>query len=761
MSNASEAALIASRFINQTNRNVFLTGKAGTGKTTFLKHIIKHTHKKAVIVAPTGIAAINAGGTTIHSMFHIPFGSFVPVQNYVQRSNTYIQLTDRHTLFKTQFINTNKRAIIREMELLIIDEVSMLRADILDAIDSVMRHVRGRNYLPFGGVQVLFIGDMYQLPPVVKDNEWSILSEFYKSIYFFDAQVLQKEPPIYIELDKIYRQNNPEFISVLNNLRNNTITKQDTDILNKYYQPTFRQTVNDNYITLTTHNRKADLINKSFLSELKTPSFFYEAEIKGEFPDNLYPIERILELKVGSQIMFIKNDLSGEQKYFNGKLAKVISLTTKEIEVEFEDGRTLKLEKYTWENKRYVLDAGTNEIKDESIGQFIHYPIKLAWSITVHKSQGLTFDKAIIDVVDAFAPGQVYVALSRLRDLSGLILTSPINFTSITSDVKISEFSGTKEQQHNINEQLLTETTKFLKYYLTYCYDFTWLNNSLNRHYKEHFEDHKSKFKVRFTQWMQDLVEKTGKLKMHADKFAMELNNIIQLSEPRWEENLIKRTKDAQMYFSPILKEMSVSVMAQIELLANEKKVKQYIAELAKMEILFLEQSKKVQKAVGLCEAIMKGEEYTRDNIQKIIADNARNEKAQVLVETNLPAGKAGKRTRKEKKEKKEKIDTKQLTFDLYKEGKSIQEIAAHRNFAIGTIEGHLAHYIHLKQVKISELMPEEKTKAIIDMYASSDVGTIAQLKGKLGEDYSFGEIKMALASADYIEDKKRMIVKA
>lgn len=754
MSEQTEAALVASKFINQTNRHVFLTGKAGTGKTTFLKHIIKHTHKKAAIVAPTGIAAINAGGTTIHSMFNIPFGSFVPTQNYTQKNNSYIQVTDRHTLFKTQFINNNKRAIIRELELLIIDEVSMLRADVLDAIDAVMRHVRGKNYLPFGGVQVLFIGDMYQLPPVVKDNEWQVLGEFYKSIYFFDAQVLQNEPPIYIELDKIYRQNNPEFIQVLNNLRNNTITKSDTDILNTYYKPNFKQTVNDNYITLTTHNRKADLINKSFLSELKSPSFFYEAEIKGEFPDNMFPIEKTLELKMGSQVMFLKNDLSGEQKYFNGKLAKVIELSTKEIHVEFEDGKKLKLDEYTWENKKYVLDAGTNEIKEEIVGQFIHFPIKLAWSITVHKSQGLTFDKAIIDVVDAFAPGQVYVALSRLRDLSGLILTSPINFTSISSDIKISEFSGTKDLQHDLGVQLANETTKFLKYYLNFCYDFNWLNNSLTRHYKEHFEDHKSKLKIRFTNWMQDLIERTEKLKNQASKFASELNSIIELSQPGWKETLIKRTKDAQGYFTPILKEMSSSVFANIELLKDEKKVKQYIEELAKLEMIFFEQTKKVQKAVGLCEAIINGEEYTKDNIQQILKDNPRDEKVEMVVE-------AKKRPKKVKGEKKEKIDTKQLTFDLYKEGKTMEQIAALRNLSIGTIEGHMAYYIHLKLVKVSDLMPEEKVKAIIEMYNSSDPETVGQLKGKLKNDYSYGEIKMALASADLIEDKKRVIVKS
>jgi nucleoside-triphosphatase THEP1 len=743
MSAPTEAALVASKFINQTNRNVFLTGKAGTGKTTFLKHIIAHTHKKAAIVAPTGIAAINAGGTTIHSMFNIPFGSFVPVQNYTQKTNSYIQLTDRHTLFKTQFINSNKRAIIRELELLIIDEVSMLRADILDAIDAVMRHVRGKSYLPFGGVQVLFIGDMYQLPPVVKENEWQVLGEFYKSIYFFDAQVLQKEPPIYIELDKIYRQNNPEFITVLNNLRNNCITKNDTDILNKYYKPNFKQTINDNYITLTTHNRKADLINKSFLSELKTPSYFYEAEIKEEFPDNMFPIERTLELKMGSQVMFIKNDLSGEQKYFNGKLAKVIDLTTKEIQVEFEDGRKLKLEKYTWDNKKYVLDAGTNEIKEETVGQFIHYPIKLAWSITVHKSQGLTFDKAIIDVVDAFAPGQVYVALSRLRDLSGLILTSPINFTSISSDVKISEFSGTKDLQHDLSIQLANETTKFLKYYFNYCYDFTWLYNSLNRHYKEHFEDHKSKLKVRFANWMQDLIERNEKLKAHADKFARELNSIIELAQPGWKENLIKRTKDAQGYFCPILKEMSSSVLAQIELLRDEKKVKQYIGELAKLEILFFEQSKKVQKAVGLCQAIMNGEEYTKDNIQQIIKDSARDEKIEV-VEIEK------KRTKKEKVPKEKKIDTKQLTFDLYKEGKTIEQIAAIRNFAITTIEGHLVHFVKSKELDATEFVSKEKLNKILMLAASLEEPTLSHLKAELGDDYSYTEIKMAMATIDH-----------
>jgi len=738
----SEAALIASKFINQTNKHVFLTGKAGTGKTTFLKHIIQHTHKKAVIVAPTGIAAINAGGTTIHSMFQIPFGSFVPVQNYKQKGNSLIQLNDRSALFKNHQMNRTKRAIIREMELLIIDEVSMLRADVLDAIDAMMRSVRGKSYLTFGGVQVLFIGDMYQLPPVVKDDEWQVLREFYKSIFFFDSLVLQNEPPIYIELEKIYRQNNPEFISLLNNLRNNCVTKPNVELLNTYYQPGFKQNINDSFITLTTHNYKAANINKDFLAELTSPSFFYEAEIKDEFPDNLFPLDRTLELKKGSQVMFIKNDLSGNQNYFNGKLAKVIDLKSNEIHVQFEDGRKLKLEKYKWENKRYVINKVNNEIEEEVMGEFIHYPIKLAWAITVHKSQGLTFDKAIIDVADAFAPGQVYVALSRLRDLKGLILTSTINFNSIASDLKVSEFSNTKNSQVNINDQLNAETVKFLRYYLNYCYDFNWLSNSLAQHYKEHFQEHKSKLKAKFANWMQELMEKTVLLKKNADKFTNQLNAIINNNQENWTEQLLKRTKDAEGYFAPILRSASSSILAQLENLKEEKKVKQYASELMNLELIFFEQFKKVEKAVGLCNAIINGEEYTKAHYKQLTRDPIREE----LIEEAVTVKKKAK---KEKGPPKEKIDTRQLTFDLYKEGKTIAEIAAIRNFAITTIEGHLAFYIANGQLNASDFISQKKVDAVAKAMENINSSSMKAIKAELDASFSYGDIKFALAALE------------
>lgn len=380
-------AEIASKFINQTNKNVFLTGKAGTGKTTFLKQIIQLTHKRAVIAAPTGIAAINAGGVTLHSLFQLPFGGFIPVVG--SNTRTDIRMNDPASMIRGMQMNDRKRKLLKSLDLLIIDEVSMLRADLLDAIDTVLRHVRRKN-LAFGGVQVLFIGDLLQLPPVVRDEEWNILRSFYKSIYFFDAQVLQREKPVYIELDKIYRQADDRFISLLNNLRNNSVTDDDVALLNGYYKPGFRSSEKDKYITLTTHNLKAETLNKEFLQQLKTRSRFFEADIEDEFSEGAYPVEKNLELKEGAQVMFVKNDPTGAQRFFNGKIAVISSITDDGIEVRFEDStQPLPLERYTWENVKYVLDEATNEITEKIVGTFTQYPVKLAWAITVHKSQGL------------------------------------------------------------------------------------------------------------------------------------------------------------------------------------------------------------------------------------------------------------------------------------------------------------------------------------------------------------------------------------
>ncbi len=414
MQTISEASAYTLRINNQTHRSVFLTGKAGTGKTTLLREIIQTTHKNTVVVAPTGIAALNAGGVTIHSMFQLPFGGFIPDNSSPQFSeSTKFETTAtlrRH--FKKSGL---KKSVIRNMELLIIDEVSMLRADLLDAMDYMMQTVRKKNSA-FGGVQVLYIGDLLQLPPVIRDEEWRTLKTYYKGKFFFHSHVVQQNPPLYIELSKIFRQTDDTFISVLNNLRNNQISQQDIQTLNQYVKPDFDLKANKGYITLTTHNNKADSMNAQALEDLEGKLVTYKPEITGDFPDKIFPVEQQLQLKVGAQIMFVKNDLSFDKHYFNGKMGVIKSLSSQEILVHFpEENKTIEVEKYEWQNIRYKVDETTKEIEEEVLGTFVHYPIKLAWAITVHKSQGLTFDKAALDVSQVFLPGQAYVALSRLR----------------------------------------------------------------------------------------------------------------------------------------------------------------------------------------------------------------------------------------------------------------------------------------------------------------------------------------------------------
>src|SRR5246127_2961403 len=621
----SENALLASKFINHTQKTIFLTGKAGTGKTTFLRHIVKHTHKKSIIVAPTGIAAINAGGVTIHSLFQLPFGAYVPVNQTNAAQNFSLKVNDPVSTIKNLQMHESKRKILRELELLIIDEVSMLRADLLDAVDAVLRHVR-RKSAAFGGVQVLFIGDLLQLPPVVKNEEWEVLRLYYKSVYFFDAQVLQKEKPVYIELDKIYRQADDTFISLLNNLRNNQITQGDIELLNNYYKPDFKPKADENYITLTTHNYKALELNKTFLQELKNKSFFFEAQIEGEFSEYAYPLEKILELKKGAQIMFVKNDATGAQRFFNGKIAVVSFIDVEDIEVQFEDGTRLYLEKYTWENIKYKLNETTNEIEEQITGTFTQYPVKLAWAITVHKSQGLTFDKAIVDIGAAFAPGQAYVALSRLRSLQGLVLTSAIRYNGITQDAKVVEFGKTKEGQESLNELIKKEGLVFLKNYLLQCFDFGVLAYNIKEHVESYSKNEKKSAKQKHYKWAAELKKELDAIKPHADKFLYQVANIIDAKETYYLETLKGRVLSASAYFLPFFKTSSKTIFQQIEKIKTEKKIKTYFNELLELETCFYEQAKLISKAELLINAFLNNTEFTREDLATILNDRTRIE---------------------------------------------------------------------------------------------------------------------------------------
>lgn len=764
-------AELAAKCINQTSKPVFLTGKAGTGKTTFLRNIIEHTHKNAIIVAPTGIAAINAGGVTIHSQFGIPFGLFVPDSSY-KIENTATKINTPYTMVKHLNMRDQKRKLLQELELLIIDEVSMLRADLLDTIDFVLRSIRRQQHKPFGGVQVLFIGDLMQLPPVVKEDEWNILRNYYSSIYFFDAQVLRNEKPVYIELDKIYRQSDNTFIDLLNNLRHNKVTQANIGLLNTYYKPNFDAASALNIITLTTHNQKADTLNKSALQELKGKSYFFNANIEGEFNEYAYPVESYLELKLGAQIMFIKNDVSGKQQFFNGKIGVVSHLTDKEIEIDFRDGtKPFMLEKYEWKNIKYELNEVTNEIDENTIGTFTQYPIKLAWAITVHKSQGLTFEKAILDINRAFAPGQVYVALSRLKSLDGLVLTSPIQFNAISQDKTLVDYTENKPKTEEVKQLIDKETIFFLKVYVLKAYDFVWLYTCLRNHVASYTMAENKSNKQKHQDWAQALLDKFEPLKINADKFSNQLMQIFEARAEDYLQTVQTRHIAAKNYFYPVLKEMSKSMLVHIELLKDEKQIKTYLEELLELEGLLFKHLQQLDKVSTVIDTILNNKEFNKQQLKQTANQNERLELVRQTIAITEKAAfeervsarstnKKGKKIKKEsstssdtKKIKVLKPDTKELSFALYKQGKMPEEIAQERGLSLTTIESHLAHYVSLGMIPVTQFVSKEKFDKIIEAskYIEGE-SKLTPLKHELGDDFSYSEIKYALATQKHLK---------
>ncbi len=425
----------AEELVLYTDSHIFLTGRAGTGKTTFLRNLRAKTYKRMVVVAPTGVAAINAGGQTIHSFFQLPFGPQIP-----EDENESPKPNARALASQYQKLRKSKLNIIRSLDLLVIDEISMVRADVLDAIDAVLRRAR-RSQKPFGGVQLLMIGDVHQLAPVAKPDEWEILSPYYNNVYFFGSHVLQKTPYLCVELDHVYRQHDEGFITLLNKVRDNRMDAECLQLLNQRYLPDFSPKDNEGYITLTTHNHQADEINESKLEALPSKSVFFDADIKGTFPENTFPTKEELELKIGAQVMFVKNDPSPEKAFFNGKIGRVVGIDEDQGTVEVQCGdEILTVSKLTWQNMEYSINADNQNIEENEIGSFTQIPLRLAWAVTIHKSQGLTFDKLIIDAGHAFAHGQVYVALSRCTSLEGLVLKTRIPSSALVNDFSVNQF---------------------------------------------------------------------------------------------------------------------------------------------------------------------------------------------------------------------------------------------------------------------------------------------------------------------------------
>ncbi|MHA4896509.1 ATP-dependent DNA helicase [Pedobacter sp. PWIIR3] len=553
MSNEGSADLIFDKilsFIEYTGQNIFLTGKAGTGKTTLLKKIKEQTTKKLAVVAPTGVAAMNAKGTTINSFFQLPQGSFFPGD--ISLINLQSGILSIQSMVSDLSYSREKTALFTELELLVIDEISMVRSDLLDVIDTILRAVRRNNY-PFGGVQLLLIGDLFQLPPVTKREEWAFMRTAYASPYFFDAHVIHRNPLLQIELTKMFRQTEPEFIKILNDIRNNQIDQAGLTLLNQRYNPMFRATEDLNPIIITSHNAEANTINKSKLDELNGEEYTFEAEVSGEFRDLNLQAEQSLKLKVGAQVMFIKNDTGDDRKFYNGKIGRVKAVENGTINISFPNEDDLALEKSAWQSFEYRADE--DAIVQQQVGEFSQYPIKLAWAVTIHKSQGLTFDSAIIDAGKSFVAGQVYVALSRVRTLHGLILKSKINTESLRSNTEVINYLN-PARERDLDDLLLHEQERFILKLVLTEFSLSSLITGLNEisNNPEIAKAHLPELKVIIAQ----LISSIKELIVVSDRFQSQLLQLHKQHGFKNQQVLQSRIESAQLYFA---KEMTTQLL--------------------------------------------------------------------------------------------------------------------------------------------------------------------------------------------------------
>lgn len=734
----NQIAEFAKKYINTTDKLIFLTGKAGTGKTTFLRNIVRNTHKNTVIAAPTGIAAINAGGVTLHSLLQLPFGAFLPDDNPQLSGHIATQINTPKSMMANLQMNNKKREMLRAMELLIIDEVSMLRADLLDAIDTVLRNIRRRKDRPFGGVQILFIGDLLQLPPVVKDSEREYLNRYYPSPYFFDACVMRHSGLVYLEMNKIYRQSDPAFIGLLNNLRDSRMTQADIDTLNSFYHPGFKPMPDQHYINLTTHNFKADKINTAALEELQSQQFEYKATVEGDFQPSSYPVEEILSLKTGAQVMFIKNDPSWQSAFFNGKIGTVSKLTKESITVSFSDGSPdVDVEKYTWENKRFKLGTD-NSIEEEVIGRFIHYPVKLAWAITIHKSQGLTFERAILDVSGAFAPGQVYVALSRLTGLQGLVLSAPFAAQQFAVEEAVVNFVAEKQTaSQQISDGLQSAAAEYLSSYVSASFDLAGLEWQVRSHSLTYDKSETQSAKQKYAQWARELISLSAETKLVADKFMAQVRKITAQKQP----DIIflnERLAAAVTYFDPVFAQYRSGFDEHLGTISGIKGTKAYQTEVRDLAAVFGAAQQSMHKAKAMVEAFLSESEFTKETIQKLEI-NTRIKPLTPVVSKKLPQ---------------EKEDTKLLSLQLFIDGHTIDQIAEKRGLKDQTVESHLSWAIIQGTLPISKLLEQDAVDEILAQAEKLGTDMLSPLKDALGDKYGYRQLRMAMAHKHFLAKK-------
>jgi hypothetical protein len=701
-------------FVENTGRSIFLTGKAGTGKTTFLKTIVEKSRKRPIVVAPTGVAAINAGGVTIHSFFQLPFSPYVPGAKVESKFD----------------FGREKRKIIASIDLLIIDEISMVRADLLDAIDTVLRRFRN-HYQPFGGVQLLMIGDLAQLTPVMTPEDERILKPYYDTPYFFGSKALQQIDYVTIQLEHVYRQQDLSFIGILNQVRNGHPTEETMMRLNTRCKPAFIPSPEEPYIRLTTHNQLANYYNETELQKLRGRTFQFHAEIKGTFPEYSYPTAETLVLKEGAQVMFIKNDTSGEHLYYNGRIGRVVHVDKQQILVLCEgDAEAIEVEPMEWENTRYTLNEETREIETDIQGTFKQYPLRLAWAITIHKSQGLTFDRAIIDANQSFAPGQVYVALSRCRTLEGLVLATPLEARAIINDSRVDTYIAQQETEAQRSiEQLPTLKQEYERFLLLQLFDFRPLlyqQETMVRIFAEFFYHSHSSLKQLHDRALMDLRQQVIDV---AEKWQRRIQSLSY--EELHKEEFLERVKRSAGYFADTLDKIlskPLQLTAQIE--TNNKQATRRLSNALPDERQTWLASRYL--LIKMEEMGFTVSHYLKEKQMSML---------DALNENTL------KSKRKPKPQKEPKPKTWEISYQFYLKGMKPDLIAHERKLTLSTIMGHLVRYVDTGAVDFNDLVSQEHQQAIERAIkkAGTDNGSTA-IKRLCPPDVTFDEIRLILS---------------
>ncbi|ACN13337.1 helicase-family protein [Desulforapulum autotrophicum HRM2] len=830
---------LAGDFVQYTDSHIFLTGKAGTGKTTFLHDLKANTAKRMVVTAPTGVAAINAGGVTLHSFFQLPFGPFIPGSETGE--------LNRQRMFR---FSREKQQIIKSLDLLVIDEISMVRADLLDSVDAVLRRLR-RNDKPFGGVQLLLIGDLHQLSPVAKNAEWQLLQQHYGSVFFFSSHALARTELLTIELNHIYRQTDDRFIRLLNRVRSNRLDTETIGELNQRYIENFTPHQDQGYITLTTHNNSADTTNRDRLAKLSGKSHRFSATVTGEFPDHTLPAPATLVFKIGAQVMFLRNDSSPQRRYYNGKIGKIMAVSDQEIRIlcpgETEE---ITVEPVEWQNIRYTVHPETREISQEIIGTFKQFPLNLAWAITIHKSQGLTFEKAIIDAGAAFTHGQVYVALSRCKSFEGMVLSAPLPCQGIEPDPAVVDYLETARHHPPSETRLEKAKIDFQQRLIIECFDFQLLNNRLNylarllsgnrnliqvsggidvqgiqTRAAETIFTVSENFKQQLFSLFRDnvlpesdaqIMERTGKASAwFQEKFSTTFDDLIERFQVETDNRELG--KKIGNLLNNVRQEIAVK-RAGIESCATGFSPTRYLNAIARAEIDFTPEKKKKSPPPDYGESDIEHPELFQDlkawrtaraSQEGVPAFMVLHQRVLIQIAVNLPDNSAdlkkvkglGDKTLKKygqeilelvrayrkkhnietvvlpqppepssTKPKKEKPSTKtsspgstpsntmQASFDLFNKGLTIADIAKERGLVENTIQTHLCFFVENGLVDISRLISPERRKTIQAVLDKLENASLKAIKQTLGDEFSYGEIRLMTSLQKHLSAKKHPV---